>query len=396
MQDLGQLRELATTTFSVPDGANFELIAPESPANTFRGKTREQYLALRDSLPSGLVLYDVIAKPRFVPNERVLESTYDLTGSDLRTDLSCPICMGILQHAVVVKNCLHRFCAECIEKCVRIGIRECPQCRMHIASRRSLRRDPLFDQFVHRLFPDVKAFEDKNAILLNEANKRLSVRLEEEQRVADVDSVNSRSVSPSPSHGSPWLRRGVYISSDGVMQYRNGYVSPSPVSESLFQSEQKITKADRRRKRREIEAQLRKIPTDGLLHFELIPDPDIAELVAIKSKNRFKTDGLCTVQQLVRFLSSLLGLDDEVSLKIYTKEHRFPFEPHASLAYVHHQSCGLSHQNIVLYYTTRAYGDPLGGTLKGMRGYVSPLVENELDATSGMPFPLGDSMAMGN
>ena len=48
-------------------------------------------------------------------------------------------------------ECLHRFCGECINKCIRLGMKECPSCRKSIPSRRSLRRDIKFDQFVNHM-----------------------------------------------------------------------------------------------------------------------------------------------------------------------------------------------------------------------------------------------------
>lgn len=56
-------------------------------------------------------------------------------------------------------ECLHRFCAECIEKCLRLGKKECPSCRVHIPSRRSLRPDPNFDKLIVKIYGDVKTLE---------------------------------------------------------------------------------------------------------------------------------------------------------------------------------------------------------------------------------------------
>lgn len=37
--------------------------------------------------------------------------------------------------------------------------KECPACRMHCASRRSLRDDLLFDKLINSLFPDLELYE---------------------------------------------------------------------------------------------------------------------------------------------------------------------------------------------------------------------------------------------
>jgi hypothetical protein len=51
----------------------------------------------------------------------------------------------------MVMVCLHRFCGECINKCIRMGMKECPNCRKSIPSRRSLRRDTNFDHIVNTM-----------------------------------------------------------------------------------------------------------------------------------------------------------------------------------------------------------------------------------------------------
>lgn len=97
---------------------------------------------------------------------------------------------GTYQRVMVVKDCLHRFCSECIEKWLRSGHKDCPKCRNQIPSRRSLRPDPIFERMIRRLFPNVKEFEEKNDCLVAEANKRKSL-------VNDVDSDQSLSARPS-------------------------------------------------------------------------------------------------------------------------------------------------------------------------------------------------------
>ena len=57
----------------------------------------------------------------------------------LAPEFQCPVCLGYIKTTRIVKECLHRFCNECIEKCLRSGMKHCPQCRMYIPSRRSLR-----------------------------------------------------------------------------------------------------------------------------------------------------------------------------------------------------------------------------------------------------------------
>lgn len=70
----------------------------------------------------------------------------------IQRDLMCPICLETLNHTMTTRECLHRFCAKCIEKALRKGNKECPTCRKKLTSRRCLRADPNIDQLINKLF----------------------------------------------------------------------------------------------------------------------------------------------------------------------------------------------------------------------------------------------------
>jgi hypothetical protein len=42
----------------------------------------------------------------------------------LNAELTCPVCLGIIRDCTAVMECLHRFCAACIEKSLRFGKKE--------------------------------------------------------------------------------------------------------------------------------------------------------------------------------------------------------------------------------------------------------------------------------
>ncbi|KAI7729566.1 hypothetical protein M8C21_033945 [Ambrosia artemisiifolia] len=79
--------------------------------------------------------------------------------AEIRKEVQCPICLGIIRKTRTVMECLHRFCRECIDKSMRMGNNECPACRAHCASRRSLRDDPNYDALIAVLYPDIDKFE---------------------------------------------------------------------------------------------------------------------------------------------------------------------------------------------------------------------------------------------
>lgn len=51
----------------------------------------------------------------------------------------------MLKKTMTTKECLHRFCSDCIITALRSGNKECPTCRKKLVSKRSLRPDPNFD-----------------------------------------------------------------------------------------------------------------------------------------------------------------------------------------------------------------------------------------------------------
>ncbi|XP_022943604.1 putative E3 ubiquitin-protein ligase RING1b isoform X1 [Cucurbita moschata] len=92
--------------------------------------------------------------------------------SGIRKDVQCPICLGIIKKTRTVMECLHRFCRECIDKSMRLGNNECPACRTHCASRRSLRDDPNYDALIAALYPDIDKYEEEELTFHEEERNR--------------------------------------------------------------------------------------------------------------------------------------------------------------------------------------------------------------------------------
>ncbi|XP_028807878.1 putative E3 ubiquitin-protein ligase RING1a [Neltuma alba] len=91
---------------------------------------------------------------------------------EIRKDVQCPICLGIIKKTRTVMECLHRFCRECIDKSMRLGNNECPACRTHCASRRSLRDDPNYDSLIAALYPDIEKYEEEELEFREEEKNR--------------------------------------------------------------------------------------------------------------------------------------------------------------------------------------------------------------------------------
>lgn len=92
--------------------------------------------------------------------------------AEVRKDVQCPICLGIIRKTRKVMECLHRFCRECIDKSMRLGNNECPACRAHCASRRSLRDDPNYDNLIAMLYPDIDKYEAEELAFHEEEKAR--------------------------------------------------------------------------------------------------------------------------------------------------------------------------------------------------------------------------------
>ncbi|KAF8375090.1 hypothetical protein PRIPAC_81519 [Pristionchus pacificus] len=91
----------------------------------------------------------------------------------LSTEFTCPICLDLLTNTMTTKDCLHRFCYECISQAIK-GNRECPTCRTKLVSMRNLRHDRNFDEMIKRIYPDRRKYEDMLEVANQEGDDALS------------------------------------------------------------------------------------------------------------------------------------------------------------------------------------------------------------------------------
>ncbi|EYC19705.1 hypothetical protein Y032_0023g673 [Ancylostoma ceylanicum] len=99
------------------------------------------------------------------PHKSLADNTeLRLRAGTLSTELSCPICLDLLTQTMTTKECLHRFCAECITTALFRGNKECPTCRKKLVSKRSLRPDPNFDSLIAKIWPDRKTYDDLQSV----------------------------------------------------------------------------------------------------------------------------------------------------------------------------------------------------------------------------------------
>ncbi|VDK40496.1 unnamed protein product [Taenia asiatica] len=116
-----------------------------------------------------LTLYEMQRKPQ----EPITDGTkIAVSPRSLQSELMCPICLDILKVTMTTKECLHRFCSDCIVTALRNGNKECPTCRKKLVSKRSLRRDPNFDALIAKIYPDREEYEAHQNRVLAKLNKQ--------------------------------------------------------------------------------------------------------------------------------------------------------------------------------------------------------------------------------
>ncbi|NXX10292.1 RNG2A ligase, partial [Podargus strigoides] len=117
------------------------------------------------------------------PQEAIMDGTeIAVSPRSLHSELMCPICLDMLKNTMTTKECLHRFCSDCIVTALRSGYgpgagglgtgggpaspavprprnKECPTCRKKLVSKRSLRPDPNFDALISKIYPSRDEYE---------------------------------------------------------------------------------------------------------------------------------------------------------------------------------------------------------------------------------------------
>ena len=95
------------------------------------------------------------------PQEAITDNTeIAVSPRSLHSELMCPICLDMLKNTMTTKECLHRFCSDCIITALRSGNKECPTCRKKLVSKRSLRPDPNFDALISKIYPSREEYEE--------------------------------------------------------------------------------------------------------------------------------------------------------------------------------------------------------------------------------------------
>jgi len=128
------------------------------------------------------------------PHETVTDSSaIAVSPRALHSELMCPICLDLMKNTLTTKECLHRFCQECIITALRSGNKECPTCRKKLISKRSLRPDPNFDSLISKVYPNRDELNEQQE---RSQSRRSGVPVKRKRKAPTVD-------TPSPEHETP-------------------------------------------------------------------------------------------------------------------------------------------------------------------------------------------------
>ena len=197
------------------------------------------------------------------------------------------VCLGILRQTTAVTFCLHRFCHGCIQKSLRFGKKECPQCRVSCPSHRNLRPDPVFDAIIAAIYPDLEASEQAQDAAIE----------------AFIDAANVTQFAES-------AMKGARIQAERARER---------AAQQKRQQEQMRAEAEERRKKAENTAWIRllPLPPPRVKEGEAPPPPHPAHLTLVKPT--IKATKTVTVQ--------LIGLYVRGKLELRAKEEKTADQP---------------------------------------------------------------------
>lgn len=110
---------------------------------------------------------DISAGNEEIRIHRQVPSKCKIAPIELQDDLRCSICAGFLRNAQTSQECPHSFCHECITQYLRQVNKQCPNCRVKLVSKRSLRPDAVLNAIVKSVYDDMDIFDDTNKLFLD-------------------------------------------------------------------------------------------------------------------------------------------------------------------------------------------------------------------------------------
>jgi len=268
------------------------------------------------------------------PQEAITDTTeIAVSPRSLHSELMCPICLDMLKNTMTTKECLHRFCSDCIITALRSGNKECPTCRKKLVSKRSLRPDPNFDSLIAKIYPSRDEYEahqervlaklsksHSQSALLNSIEEGMKIQsqnrpqrirknapeLENTSSVASVTTTPNVSApsTPTPSESTPSAKKKHKTANLSENESGSGTEAGGDQATSE-KSEDQGGPSCSGPSHNEIELVFKPHPV------EMSSDNDLIKALKENSVRYIKTTNNATVDHLSKYLAMRLTLDLE-------------------------------------------------------------------------------------
>ncbi|KAB1258562.1 E3 ubiquitin-protein ligase RING2 [Camelus dromedarius] len=221
------------------------------------------------------------------------------------------------QNTMTTKECLHRFCADCIITALRSGYvemnyisnKECPTCRKKLVSKRSLRPDPNFDALISKIYPSRDEYEAHQERVLARINKHnnqqaLSHSIEEGLKIQAMNRLQ-RGKKQQIENGSGAEDNGDSSHCSNASTHSNQEAGPS--NKRTKTSDDSGLELDNNNATVAIDPVM-----DGASEIELVfrPHPTLMEKDDSAQTRYIKTSGNATVDHLSKYLAVRLALEE--------------------------------------------------------------------------------------
>ncbi|KAI4898653.1 hypothetical protein NFI96_025951 [Prochilodus magdalenae] len=227
----------------------------------------------------------------------------------LHSELMCPICLDMLKNTMTTKECLHRFCADCIITALRSGNKECPTCRKKLVSKRSLRPDPNFDALISKIYPSRDEYEAHQERVLARISKHnnqqaLSHSIEEGLKIQAMNRLQ-RGKKHQIENGSGAEDNGDSSHCSNASVHSNQEAGPS-IKRTKTSDDSGLDMDNA------TENGGGDMAMDGASEIELVfrPHPTLMEKEDAAQTRYIKTSGNATVDHLSKYLAVRLALEE--------------------------------------------------------------------------------------
>lgn len=240
-----------------------------------------------------------------IPHEIIFDETeIAVSPKILQNELMCPICLDILKQTMTTKECLHRFCHDCIITALRNGNKECPTCRKKLISKRSLRPDPNFDGIIAKIYPNREEYDAIHEKVLERLNKKHLTGIN--------GNAKRRTANPGPSR----------------KQQENNETENVPTGSSASSTSSDTNQQNENKPKHEIQRGIKRVNSDesdmesrasteqSSLHLpndtdeiEIILRPHPQKELTLKSKRFLKTTSNATINHLSKYLWTRLCVE---------------------------------------------------------------------------------------